>query len=694
MTTPRSPSRLGAFCAMCVAASRMQLNVPMRFTLMTRVNSSSLAGPDLPSVFIAVPMPAQFTRTLMAPRRPRAVSRAAATSSALLTSAGVKTAASPSDFATSAPGEAGRSRMAMRAPAPASRAAVARPRPDAPPVTTARTDASSMDDPPRRNGILGTDIMRTAYNPAVRRRILCVYPAYARSFGTFQHAYGFFGGRVRAFMPPQGLLAVAAYLPASWEVRFADENSCAASDDDFRWADAVFISGMHIQRPRIHDVIARAHAHDRTVVLGGPSVSGCPEYYPDADVLHVGELGDATDRLIAYLDHHVERPPEQLRFETVERLPLADFPIPAYDLIQLREYFIANIQFSSGCPYSCEFCDIPALYGRNPRLKTPAQITRELDLIAAAGCTSVYFVDDNFIGNQKATLELLPHLVAWQERNRYPLRFACEATLNIAKNERVLALMREAGFITVFCGIETPEPQALRFMSKDQNLRMPILEAVERINAHGLEVVSGIILGLDTDTLETVDHIIGFIRESRIPLLTINVLYALPKTPLWRRLEAEGRLVPEAGRESNVAFRLPYATVIDMWRRCITAAYEPEALYARFAYQVEHTYARRKDYPANAQRASWANLRMGLGILARLFWNVGVLGRYRRTFWPMAWPALKAGKIESLIHVALVSHHLIEFTRDCVQGLGESSFYAPGAMRPVRAPEAPTAAAV
>src|SRR5207247_2619356 len=353
--------------------------------------------------------------------------RAAATSSALLTSAGVKTAASPSDFATSAPGEAGGARRRRRAPRPASRAAVARPRPEAPPVTTARTDASSMDDPPRRNGILGTDIMRTAYNPAVRRRILCVYPAYARSFGTFQHAYGFFGGRVRAFMPPQGLLAVAAYLPASWEVRFADENSCAASDDDFRWADAVFISGMHIQRPRIHDVIARAHAHDRTVVLGGPSVSGCPEYYPDADVLHVGELGDATDRLIAYLDHHVERPPEQLRFETVERLPLADFPIPAYDLIQLREYFIANIQFSSGCPYSCEFCDIPALYGRNPRLKTPAQITRELDLIAAAGCTSVYFVDDNFIGNQKAALELLPHVVAWQERHRYPLRCASVA---------------------------------------------------------------------------------------------------------------------------------------------------------------------------------------------------------------------------------------------------------------------------
>jgi hopanoid C-2 methylase len=536
--------------------------------------------------------------------------------------------------------------------------------------------------------------MRTSHTPAARRRILCVYPVYARSFGTFQHAYPFFGGRVRAFMPPQGLLAVAAYLPEAWDVRFVDENSRPASDDDFHWADAVFVSGMHVQRPRIHDVIRRAHRHGRPVVLGGPSVSGCPEYYPDADILHIGELGDATDRLIEYLDRHGGRPRQQLRFETVERLPLADFPTPAYDRIPLREYFIANIQFSSGCPYACEFCDIPALYGRNPRLKTAAQICHELDLIAAAGCTSVYFVDDNFIGNQKAALELLPHLVAWQERHRYPLRFACEATLNIAKNERVLALMREAGFITVFCGIETPEPQALRFMAKDQNLRMPILDAVERLNAYGLEVVSGIILGLDTDTPETADHILAFIRESRIPLLTINILYALPKTPLWRRLAAEGRLVPEAGRESNVDFRLPYETVIDMWRRCITEAYEPEALYARFAHQVRYTYANRKAYPPNAQRASWDNVRMGFGILARLLWDVGVCGGYRGTFWRMAWPALRAGQIEPLIHVAVVSHHLIEFTRDCVRGLGESSFYAPGATSPLAAAEAPRAVVV
>ena len=529
--------------------------------------------------------------------------------------------------------------------------------------------------------------MRTRYGATSRRRILCVYPAYARSFGTFQHSYPFFGGRVRAFMPPQGLLVVAAYLPSSWELRFVDENSRRTTDADFRWADAVLTSGMHVQRAQILDLIARAHAHGKPVVLGGPSVSGCPEFYPDADILHLGELGDATDRLLEYLDSHAGRPKSQLRFETAERLPLAEFPAPAYDLIDIREYFIANIQFSSGCPYTCEFCDIPALYGRNPRLKTPEQVLGELDRIAAGGATSVYFVDDNFIGNQKAALDLLPHLIDWQVRHRYPLRFACEATLNIATNERVLALMREAGFITVFCGIETPEPHALHFMSKDQNLRLPLLEAVRRINGYGMEVVSGIIVGLDTDTPDTADHIVEFVRASRIPVLTINILYALPKTPLWRRLEREGRLLPESGRESNVVFTLPYASVVDMWRRCITAAYAPQALYERYAWNVEHTFSNRIDFPTNPKRASWPNMRMGLGILARILWRIGVRGDYRRTFWRMAWPALRAGEIEALIHVALVSHHLIEFTRDCVRGQGESSFYAP-------APAVPSAEAV
>jgi len=517
--------------------------------------------------------------------------------------------------------------------------------------------------------------MRTPYTPTTVRNILCIFPRYTPSFGTFHHSYALLG--VRAFMPPQGLLVVASYLPAAWPVRFVDENSRPATTEDFEWADAVLLSGMHVQRPHIDDVIRRAHAAGRSVVLGGPSVSGCAELYPEADIVHIGELGDATDRIIEYLDTHSGRPGRQLAFTTAQRLPLGDFPLPAYELIRLREYFLASIQFSSGCPYTCEFCDIPALYGRNPRLKTPAQVLAELTRLRAGGAHAVYFVDDNFIGNPKAALELLPPLAAWQAQNRYPLRLSCEATLNIAKNERVLALMREAGFVTIFCGIETPEPGALQAISKTQNLQLPIVEAVRRINDYGLEVVSGIIIGLDTDTPESADRILEFIRASNIPILTINILYALPKTPLWQRLAREGRLREEPGRESNVRFRLPDETVLEMWRRCIRTAYDPEFLYARYAYHHRRTFRRRKRLPLDRRRLAPRNVGRGVMILLRVFWRLGARGDYRRVFWRLAWRALRRGRVEHLIHSAVVSHHLIEFTRDCLRDAPEPSFYAP-----------------
>jgi radical SAM superfamily enzyme YgiQ (UPF0313 family) len=528
--------------------------------------------------------------------------------------------------------------------------------------------------------------MRAPYQSRTRRRILCISPRYAPSFGTLHYSYPLFGGRIRAFMPPQGLLVVAAYLPESWEVRFVDENARPATPDDLAWADAVFLSGMHVQRPFIEDAIARAHLAGKPVVLGGPSVSGCPEHYPDADLIQVGEMGDSTDAIIRRLDEHPGRPAGQLRFDTDRRLSLTDFPLPAYHLIRLPQYFISSIQFSSGCPYTCEFCDIPALYGRSPRLKTPEQVLAELDALVAGGALTIYFVDDNFIANQKAALELLPHLVAWQRRHRFPVRFACEATLNIAKNERVLALMRDAGFHVVFCGIETPEPAALRSMSKDQNLRMPILDAVRTLNDYGFEVVSGIILGLDTDTPATADHLIAFIEASQIPMLTINILYALPRTPLWARLAAEGRVRPDGGRESNVVFRLPEETVIAMWRRAIRAAYAPEAIYRRFAHNMVHTFAKRLAYPRHPRRASWRNLISGLTLLGRIVWRIGMRGDYRRTFWRVAGAALRRGQVEELIQTAVVSHHLIEFTRQCLRGAHEASFYAP------RVPAAPSAA--
>jgi radical SAM superfamily enzyme YgiQ (UPF0313 family) len=514
------------------------------------------------------------------------------------------------------------------------------------------------------------------YLPRNVRRILCVSPEYSRSFGTLHYAYPFIPN-VKAFMPPQGLLLIAACLPREWEVRFVDENIRRCSVSDYRWADAVLVSGMHIQRSQILRINQMAHQEGRVTVLGGASVSAVPEDYPDFDLLHIGELGDATDEMIAYLDVHCCRPSGQLRLETRVRLPFESFPTPAYHLIDLYQYLLANIQFSSGCPYQCEFCDIPELYGRVPRHKSARQVVRELDAMLASGNPgAIYFVDDNFMSDPKAAAELLPHLVDWQKKNGYPAEFACEATLNLALYPEILALMREAYFCTVFCGVESPSPEALHGISKHHNLKLPILEAIQTFNKYGIEVVSGIIMGLDGEPPGIDEEIMEFIRISQIPMLTINLLYALPRTPLWRRLERENRLVDAAGRESNVEYLVPYQEVLGKWQRCIAFAYDPDSLYRRFSHQLEHTYPNRIAVPNSPARLSWTNIKKGLAIIVNIVVRIGIFGSYRSTFWRMARPAFKRGDIEGIIHVGLVAHHLIQFAKECGKGDEAAAFYA------------------
>jgi radical SAM superfamily enzyme YgiQ (UPF0313 family) len=511
--------------------------------------------------------------------------------------------------------------------------------------------------------------------PLRPRRVLCVFPRYEPSFGTFDYSYPLLG--VKAFMPPQGILTIVAYLPTTWHVRFIDENVMRARAADFEWAEAVFVSGMHIQRRQMQDIARRAHEARRPVALGGPSVSASPDSYPEFDYLHVGELGDATDALVAALEASCARPAMQIRFETSERVPLDEFPIPAYDKIDVGDYFIGSIQFSSGCPYRCDFCDIPELYGRNPRLKSPEHVVAELEAIVKnGGKRAIYFVDDNFVGNRKATKELLPHLVEWQKEHGFPVMLNCEATLNIAKSPDLLALMREAYFGTIFCGIETPDPEALRAISKDQNLHVPIMDAIATVNSFGMEIVSGIIMGLDSDTPQTADNILDFIEAAQIPLLTINLLQALPRTPLYRRLEQEGRLVDDPSRESNVAFRMPYEQVVGMWQRVFTTAYAPEAIYRRFAYQLEHVFPNRIKPPNSAARVNAANIMMGIRLLANIIVRVGILSNYRALFWKTAGPLLRRGDLESLLHIAFVSHHLIRFAREARRGNANASFYS------------------
>ena len=525
-----------------------------------------------------------------------------------------------------------------------------------------------------------------------RRRVLCVFPHYTPSFGTFNHAYRLMKG-VRAFMPPQGLLLIAAYMPEEWPVRFIDENIRKATAAELAWADVVLVSGMHVQRQQIHDIAERAHAAGKVVMLGGPSASASPEMYPDIDYLHIGEMGDATDRLIACLDESVARPPAQVRFETKERLPLQDFPIPAYDLIPLKNYLMLTLQFSSGCPYLCEFCDIPNLYGRQPRLKTAAQITAELDAMRRqkGHPPVVYFVDDNFVGNRKAAKDMLPHLVAWQQQHGYPMSFACEATLNIAKQPEILALMRESSFLGIFVGIETPEADALKAMRKNQNVSVPMMESIKTLNDYGLEVTSGIILGLDTDSDDTEARLKDFIEVSHIPMLTINLLQALPKTPLWDRLKAAGRLVDDPTLESNVRFLRPYDDVVSMWRRCVAYANDPERLFARFHHQVESTYVNRMITPARG-KLTWGNLSGALVLAFRVALYIGILSDYRKPFWRAARHALRRGQIDAVLGMGFIAHHLIQFTREALRGEQNASYYSTKLRKtePAPAPELAT----
>jgi radical SAM superfamily enzyme YgiQ (UPF0313 family) len=235
--------------------------------------------------------------------------------------------------------------------------------------------------------------------------------------------------------------------------------------------------------------------------------------------------------------------------------------------------------------------------------------------------------------------------------------------------------MREAFFCTIFCGIETPDPVALKAMHKDHNMMVPIMEAIQTLNSFGMEVVSGIILGLDTDKPETGAHLLEFIEASQIPLLTINLLQALPKTPLWDRLKRENRLIEDESRDSNVDFFLPYEDVVGSWRACMGSAYEPAKLLARYEYQIRETYPKRLQ-PRTPQQATWKNIKLGLTMLRNIFWQVGILGDYKREFWKFALRRLARGEIEHLIASIMVAHHLINFARDASGGQTNASYYS------------------
>lgn len=377
-------------------------------------------------------------------------------------------------------------------------------------------------------------------------RLLLVNPKYPESFWSFRWAIERILPGKRATNPPLGLATLAALCPGDWEVRIVDENVEPLPHAPA--ADIVGVCGMGVQFPRQQELLAHFRAQGCHTVAGGSYASLCPERYATlADTVVAGEAEYVWPQFCS--DYARGRPRPLYRETGV--VALADSPVPRFDLLQLDRYTTVTLQFSRGCPYMCEFCDIIVMFGRKPRCKSPEQIGRELDALRALGVRNAFFVDDNLIGNRPAARALLRYLVDYQSRHCRPFQFGTEVSLNLAQDDELLGLFRQACFSWVFVGIETPDARSLQETRKMQNTGYDLLAAVRRIYAHGMDVLAGFIVGFDNDTPDVFERQRRFIVDSGIQAAMVGLLTALPRTPLYARLEREGRLRAESDHGNN-----------------------------------------------------------------------------------------------------------------------------------------------
>ena len=419
-------------------------------------------------------------------------------------------------------------------------------------------------------------------------KVLLVYPEFPDTYWSFRQALIFEGKR--AAFPPLGLLTVSAMLPAVWERRLVDMNVRKLKDSDIEWADMVFVSAMIVQRESLEQVVGMCKSRDKRVVVGGPYVSTSAEHLPEADHIFVGE---AETTLPEFLRDLEEGQPRRI-YQAAERPSLTATPVPDFRLAELSRYSAMSIQYSRGCPFQCEFCDIIEIYGRVPRTKTNEQMLLELDALRELGWRGLLFiVDDNFIGNKRNVKKLMPELIEWSERHGKPFTFITEASVNLAEDDQLLEMMRRANFRRVFLGIETPVEESLKEAHKGQNTRRDLLDSVRKIQGYGMEVMAGFIVGFDSDPEDIFDRQIRFIQESGIPLAMVGLLTALPDTQLWRRLKSEGRLLEESTGNNtdgslNFVPRMDAARLIEGYKRIVRTIYSPAQYYQRALDCLSH----------------------------------------------------------------------------------------------------------
>jgi radical SAM superfamily enzyme YgiQ (UPF0313 family) len=374
-----------------------------------------------------------------------------------------------------------------------------------------------------------------------RCNVLLLYPLFvADSFWSFAESCNLMG--VRRPAAPLGLITVAAMLPSSWTARLIDCNTDPLTNEDLAWADLIFTGGMLSQQQDTLRLIELCRAQGKPVVVGGPDATSSPHIYKDADFQVLGEAEGVIDEFIAAWQAGAR---SGVFTAPKFQADVTKTPVPRFDLLNFGNYLYIGLQYSRGCPFTCEFCDIIELYGRVPRTKTISQMLAELDALYEMGYRGhLDFVDDNFIGNKKTLKLFLPELAAWQRAHDYPFEFSTEASVNLADDPVLLEMMAEANFFAVFVGIESPDPATLIAMKKKQNTRRNIAESIHKIYAAGMLVTAGFIVGFDSEKVSIAEAMIEFIEEAAIPVCMVGLLYALPNTQLTRRLAREGRLHP------------------------------------------------------------------------------------------------------------------------------------------------------
>lgn len=465
-------------------------------------------------------------------------------------------------------------------------------------------------------------------------RVLFVYPEFPDTYWSFRHALPFEGRR--AAFPPLGLLTISSMLPSHWERRLRDMNVEELWPDDIEWADIVMVSAMIVQNESLEKVVAMCRKIGKRVVVGGPYVSTSSERLPDADHIFIGEAETTLPEFINDLELGIARK----IYRSDERPSLLKTPAPDFSLIDMSAYSAMCVQYSRGCPFSCEFCDIIEIYGRVPRTKSNAQMLAELGALKAAGWRGlVFIVDDNFIGNKKNVRLFMPDLIAWSRANRYPFTFITEASVNLAEDDALLQSMEDAGFRRVFLGIETPVEESLKEAQKGQNTRRDLLESIHKIQSYGMEVMAGFIVGFDSDPDDIFERQMKFIRESGIPLAMVGLLTALPDTQLWRRLEKEGRLLDvSTGNNTDCSInfvpKMDTARLVEGYKNILRNIYSPREYYAR-ALACLSRFHHDRIQPRNTRlyddlRAFW-----------RLVVTLGIRDRERLTFWNYLYRVLR-----------------------------------------------------